>query len=187
MAETMSRSSADARPERPWHASWPAHVPHSLDYPLVPAGWLLERNLERHAARVALRCLDHTTGAERAAVTYGELAARARALGTGLRELGVARGDRVALYLPNSLELVLGYYGVWQAGAVAVPVNAMSTAVLSTVWPRKVVNAPSGKAEFSAYATERDSGSAVAAVLLVIPWPFQVLPRPEPPRPVRIC
>lgn len=113
---------------RPWHAVWPAHVPHSLDYPHEPAWWLLERNLPAFGERVALRCLDYQTGAEQASLTYGELMARARALGSSLQACGVERGARVALYLPNSSELVIGYYGTWLAGAVAVPVNAMSTA-----------------------------------------------------------
>jgi long-chain acyl-CoA synthetase len=128
MIETTGVDQLGALPERPWHAVWPPPVPRSLDYPLVPAWWLLERNLERHAHRVAVRCLDHTTGEERAAITYRELAMRARAVAAGLRQLGVAKGDRVALYLPNCVELVASYYGVWESGAIGVPVNTMSTA-----------------------------------------------------------
>src|SRR5262249_62050015 len=115
----------DATAERPWDAAWPARVPRTLDYPLAPAWWLLERNLERHADRVVLRCLDSATGAESKALTYAELAAWARALAAGLRALGVRCGDRVALYMPNSAELVVSYYGGWHAGAVNVPVNPL--------------------------------------------------------------
>jgi long-chain acyl-CoA synthetase len=113
---------------RPWHVAWPPHVPRSLAYPEVPAWWLLERNLPRYADRVALRQLDHTTGEAGAEVTYGALARQAAALGAGLRARGIGRGDRVAVYLPNCVELVVAYYGIWRAGAVAVPVNPMSTA-----------------------------------------------------------
>src|SRR5712692_8906486 len=126
MIEANGLHRPDATAERPWDAAWPTHVPRTLDYPLAPAWWLLERNLDRHADRVALRCLDSATGDERTALTYGELAARARGLAAGLRALGVRRGDRVAFYLPNSAELVVSYYGGWQAGAIGVPVNPIS-------------------------------------------------------------
>ncbi|MGH7279823.1 MAG: hypothetical protein ACREJG_14205, partial [Candidatus Rokuibacteriota bacterium] len=55
---------------RPWHGVWPAHLPHSLDYPRVPAWGLLERNLPRFADRIAIRELDHETLAERRTLTY---------------------------------------------------------------------------------------------------------------------
>jgi long-chain acyl-CoA synthetase len=126
MIEANGLRPPDATAERPWHAAWPAHVPRTLDYTLAPAWWLLERNLEHHADRVALRCLDSATDADGTALTYGELAAQARSLAAGLRGLGVRRGDRVALYLPNSAELVVSYYGGWQAGAIGVPVNPIS-------------------------------------------------------------
>ena len=108
---------------RPWHRVWPAHLPTSLDYPEVPAWWLLERNLQRFSHRVALRVLDHETGAERGAVTYEELWRSARGLAAGFKRLGVGKGDRVGLCLPNGSELVIGYYATWLLGAIVVPVN----------------------------------------------------------------
>ena len=56
-------------------------------------------------------------------LTYAELAARARALGEGLRRLGVRRGDRVVLVLRNRLEHVVAYWGLQLLGGVATPVN----------------------------------------------------------------
>ena len=41
-------------PTRPWHGVWPAHVPRSLEYPRVPAWWLLERNLKQYAVAFAI-------------------------------------------------------------------------------------------------------------------------------------
>lgn len=110
---------------RPWHAVWPAHVPHSLAYPQASAAWLLERCLARHADRLAVLYLDHANGDELARLTYGELYAQACALAGGLNDLGVGRGDRVALFLPNCPELIVGYYGTWLAGAAVVPCNPM--------------------------------------------------------------
>src|SRR5262245_63853419 len=102
---------------RPWFNAWPSHLPHTLDYPLTPAWWILERNLDRHPERVAIRYLDQDTLVEREAVTYAELAARARALAAGLQRLGIGCGARVALCLPNSPALIACFYGTWLAGA----------------------------------------------------------------------
>jgi len=114
------------RPDRPWFTSWPPHLPRVLDYPSAPAWWLLERNLERYPDRVAVYHLDHDTLTERESLTYAELAARARALAVGLQRLGVGRGARVALCLPNSPALITSFYGIWLAGATVVPINPLA-------------------------------------------------------------
>ncbi|HET7341588.1 MAG TPA: long-chain fatty acid--CoA ligase [Methylomirabilota bacterium] len=115
-------------PAKPWHRAWPAHVPHSLQYPDAPAWWLLERNVARHGARVALRELDHETLAEGRTLTYAALFDAVRGVAAGLRARGVAPGARVALVLPNSAALVIGYHATWYAGAAAVPVNSAARA-----------------------------------------------------------
>jgi 2-furoate---CoA ligase len=74
--------------------------------------------------RAALRRPDAEAvvdGARR--LTYGELAARADALGAGFRRLGVRRGDRVLIVLRNRLEHVLAYWALQTIGAVPTPVN----------------------------------------------------------------
>ena len=113
-------------PYRPWLKAWPSHLPHVLDYPLAPAWWILERNLARHPDRIAIHDLDQDTLAERESLTYAELAARARALATGLQRLGIGHGTRVALCLPNSPALITSFYGTWLAGATVVPINPLA-------------------------------------------------------------
>jgi long-chain acyl-CoA synthetase len=130
-------------------------VPASLTYPSVPAWWLLERNLARFAGRVAVRDLDHETLAERRVLTYETLFRSARGVAAGLAKLGVARGDRVGLCLPNSAELVIGYYATWLAGGVAVPANAASrapelVAQLADAGVAVVIGAAGGPAETAA-------------------------------------
>src|SRR6266849_2239034 len=56
-------------------------------------------------------------------VSYGELAALANRAGNALRELGVSRGDRVLIVLPDSAEFMAAFFGAAKLGAVAVPVN----------------------------------------------------------------
>ena len=111
---------------RPWHAVWPPHIPRSLEYPRVPAWWLLEQNLPRFGARLAIRELDHETLAERKALTYEALWRAVRGAARGLRGRGVGRGGHVGFCLPNSAALIVGYYATWYAGGVVVPVNPAS-------------------------------------------------------------
>lgn len=56
-------------------------------------------------------------------VTYRELEATANRLAHGLRRAGVARGDRVAIYLDNSVEVVVAIFAVLKADGVFMPVN----------------------------------------------------------------
>lgn len=61
--------------------------------------------------------------ADERSFTYKELNTRVNQLSRGLRELGVTIGDRVAFLAPNSLEMLEGFYGVFQLGAIMVPLN----------------------------------------------------------------
>jgi len=55
--------------------------------------------------------------------TYRELAALCRDVAGGLAALGVSKGDRVAIWMPNRLEWVTAFFGAISAGAVVVPLN----------------------------------------------------------------
>ena len=56
-------------------------------------------------------------------ITYGELVDRARNLSAGLATIGVRRGDRVILWMTNSIEWVVAAFAVLRLGAALVPVN----------------------------------------------------------------
>ena len=59
-------------------------------------------------------------------ITAGELDALTDALAAGLLDLGLTSGDRVALYLQNVPQFVIGLIATWKAGGIAVPVNPMN-------------------------------------------------------------
>lgn len=63
-----------------------------------------------------------------AEASYATLRDDALATAAGLRALGLARGDRVALVLPNGLEFVRAHFGVLLAGGISVPLDAAITA-----------------------------------------------------------
>jgi long-chain acyl-CoA synthetase len=56
--------------------------------------------------------------------SYRELAQRAAALAAWLQAQGIAAGDRVALFAPNSPQYLVMLWGIWWSGAAAVPINA---------------------------------------------------------------
>lgn len=57
--------------------------------------------------------------------TYSQLNRLANRLANGLKKLGINRGERVALFLPNIPEFIIAYLGILKLGAVVVSVNAM--------------------------------------------------------------
>lgn len=56
-------------------------------------------------------------------ISYGELQAAVVDFARGLRTLGTAPGERIAVYLPKQLEMVVGLFGAAHAGASFVPIN----------------------------------------------------------------
>lgn len=57
-------------------------------------------------------------------LSYGEVARRVDALAASLRSLGLQRGDRVAVFMPNCPQLLEIYFAVWQVGGSVAPLNA---------------------------------------------------------------
>src|SRR6202162_501871 len=78
---------------------------------------MLRNTVDRHGAREAIVEI----GGER--INYRELWDRAARLSGGLKNLGIARGDRVAIRLGNGLDWCIAFWGTLMAGAVVVPVN----------------------------------------------------------------
>jgi long-chain acyl-CoA synthetase len=80
----------------------------------------VERSARQFPAHPAVIFGDRT-------LCYAELEAAVNRAGHGLRELGVAQGDRVALFLPNIPEFAIAYLAAQKLGAIAVSVNVMLT------------------------------------------------------------
>lgn len=76
----------------------------------------LEQSADQYGAKTALVC-----GAQR--LTYLQVEQQANQAANALRARGIQRGDRVALFMPNSAELVCALFAVLKAGAVFVIIN----------------------------------------------------------------
>jgi len=61
------------------------------------------------------------------AISYADLERLSNAFASALVKLGVKKGDRVMLLLPNTPQLILALLGTWKAGGIAVPINPLYT------------------------------------------------------------
>ncbi len=106
--------------QRPWLKHYEAQVPYTLAYPSQPLFRFLRSAARRYPYKRALVFFDH-------AVTYRKLDDAANRFANALIALGVKKGDRVALLLPNSPQMVMAYYGAMKAGAIVVSLNPLFT------------------------------------------------------------
>jgi len=104
--------------DRPWFKFWPEGVPHHIDYPEIPLFKFLSDTARKHGGSIAFTSQKHS-------LTYEKLDIASSKLATALNELGVKKGDSVVLFLPNSLEFVIGYYGILKTGGVVSPANPL--------------------------------------------------------------
>ena len=107
---------------KPWLSHYDAGVPTTLQpYPpitLVDSVAETARLRPNHPALIFK--------GER--VSYGELDRLSDALAAALVAQGVKKGDRVAIIMPNTPQLVIAQFAIWKAGGIATPVNPLYTA-----------------------------------------------------------
>ena len=107
---------------RHWLASYGKRIPREINpdaYPSVVH--MMDAAIARHRDRIALRGFGNP-------MTYGEYDAKARAFAAYLQQrLGVKKGDRIAVMLPNVLAFPIAFLGIARAGAVQVNVNPLYT------------------------------------------------------------
>src|SRR6266511_683683 len=95
-------------------------VPATLVYPQIPLTALMRETVKRHPDAIATIFF----GAKR---TYASLYRDIRRFAAGLQRLGVRKGDRVAIVLPNCPQFLVAFWGALEAGAVVVPTNPLYT------------------------------------------------------------
>ena len=123
MAKKIAVRAKDAAPlaGRPWTRSYDPGVPATLSYPDVTLHALLDDAAESYPNAVATIFFN-------AKRTYLSISEEAWRFANGLRKLGVKKGDRVAILLPNTPQFVVAFFGALRAGATIVPCNPRYTA-----------------------------------------------------------
>jgi long-chain acyl-CoA synthetase len=108
--------------EKPWLKFYDEDVPHTLKYPRVPLHWFLEESARKHPdtlASIMPGKFGETT------LTFKEINALANRLANALVDLGVKKGDRVAIYMPNCPQFMIAYYAILKAGGVVVATSPL--------------------------------------------------------------
>ncbi|WP_077621307.1 long-chain-fatty-acid--CoA ligase [Sediminibacillus massiliensis] len=101
-----------------WHEHYPETIPISMSYDKKPLHHFLKESAEKIPKMKAL----HFMGGE---LSFQEVYDQAKNVAAYLQRLGIRKGDRVAIMLPNSPQAVIGYYGVLLAGGVVVQTNPL--------------------------------------------------------------
>lgn len=106
--------------EKPWLAHYPPEVPHTLTYPSTPVQEYLTKAYEDFPQKTAI----HFLGKD---LSYEELYQSAMKMANYLQKLGIQKGDRVSIMLPNCPQAVISFYGILYAGGVVVMTNPLYT------------------------------------------------------------
>jgi long-chain acyl-CoA synthetase len=111
---------SDQRDERPypWLQHYEEGVPVHLELPDRPLTWLLDKAANGHPNQAAFIYYGSR-------ITYAQFSNLANRFAIGLQRLGVQKGDRVAIALPNIPQFPIAFYGALRAGAVVVPTNPL--------------------------------------------------------------
>ena len=99
--------------EKPWLSSWPKGVPQHIEYAEISLGEALRNSALASPEKVAINYFGTR-------LTFKELDDLVDKFGAALQSLGVEKGDRVAIYLPNIPQFVIAYYGTLRIGGVVV-------------------------------------------------------------------
>ncbi|HEX8917846.1 MAG TPA: AMP-binding protein, partial [Chloroflexota bacterium] len=103
---------------QPWLQWYEPGISATIEVPSDSLPHVLARNAARYPTRTAIRYFGRT-------ITYHRLEEEVNRFTSVLRQLGVRKGDRVALMLPNCPQMAIAIYGTWQAGAVVVPTSPL--------------------------------------------------------------
>ncbi|MFZ5632797.1 MAG: long-chain-fatty-acid--CoA ligase [Bacillota bacterium] len=106
--------------ERPWQRHYDYDVPTTIRYPRIPIHELVQLPAGAYPDKPAL----YFYGSE---ITFWELRSQILRMANVLGGLGVQKGDRVGIHLPNIPQYVISYYAVLSLGAVVVNLNPMYT------------------------------------------------------------
>ncbi|MGC4367435.1 long-chain-fatty-acid--CoA ligase [Hydrogenophaga sp. R2] len=111
-----------ATADRPWLAAYPQGVPADIDVSQYRSlVHLMEESFERHASKPAYSFMDKD-------VSFAQVDSLSQAFAAYLQGLGLVKGDRVAIMMPNMPQYPVAVAGILRAGFVVVNVNPLYTA-----------------------------------------------------------
>jgi len=103
---------------KPWLSSWPQGVSQSLEYPEISLGEVLRKSATESPDKVAISYFGTP-------LTYKELDSLVDRFAEALQDLGIKKGDRIAIYLPNIPQFPIAYYGALRVGGIVVALSPL--------------------------------------------------------------
>lgn len=104
---------------KPWLNQYPADVPAEISFdPAMTIHGMLAHTVARHPDRPAFSCMGHT-------LTFRRLDELSKAFAGWLQSMGIKKGARVALMMPNVLQYPICLFGLLRAGCIAVNINPL--------------------------------------------------------------
>ena len=107
--------------EKPWLKFYEPHVPEHIDYPQTIMPAVLEEMARKYPDHTALIFKDTK-------LTFRQYNDAVDRFAAALQGLGVKKGDRVAVHLPNVPQFPIAYYAILRMGGIVVPCNPIYTA-----------------------------------------------------------
>lgn len=104
---------------RPWLKLYPEEIPGTLVYPSEPLHHYLLQSAKNFPDNTAI----HFMGKE---LSFQQVCDTVVSLAGYLQEIGITKGDRVAIMLPNSPQSVISYYAILMAGGIVVQTNPLN-------------------------------------------------------------
>jgi long-chain acyl-CoA synthetase len=104
--------------DKPWHKNWPSDVPKHLNRPHFPLQAILSQTAKHFPDKTAITYNNQK-------ITYSELEKLSDSFACALANLGVGKGERMAVFLPNIPQFVIAYFGALKAGAVVTTVSPL--------------------------------------------------------------
>jgi long-chain acyl-CoA synthetase len=112
--------------QKPWLNHYDEGIPDTVDYPSIPLDQFLTQTASKHPDHTATifgsavggRVLDEK-------MTFRELDEAVNRFAAGLQKLGVGKGDRVAIMLPNCPQYIIASYAIWRIGGIMVCCNPL--------------------------------------------------------------
>lgn len=105
---------------KPWLDLYPAEIRKTLDYERIPLQEYLARAGKKYPEKTAI----HFMGKN---VTYKEFYESSLKFANYLQSIGIKKGDRVAIMLPNCPQNAIAYFGILFSGAIVVQTNPLYT------------------------------------------------------------
>ena len=105
---------------KPWLAHYQKGVPAAVEVPLKSLAQAFDEATERAPERTAVVFYGRS-------ISYRELREATDRFAAALADLGVKKGDRVALYLLNSPQFIIAYFAALKCGATVTPISPVYT------------------------------------------------------------